>query len=65
MHSTDWFPTLSGLAGFGLDQSASKGKPLDGHDQWPSIAQGKSTTRTLVVHNAPAASVTRRGGGIR
>ena len=58
MHSTDWFPTLGHLAGYDLNGT----QPLDGVDQWGVIARGDNTTRTFVVHNSPAASVTARAG---
>jgi len=52
MHSTDWLPTLAGLAGASVGNS----QPLDGVNQWGVIAQGANTTRTSVVHNCPAAA---------
>lgn len=54
MHSTDWLPTLAGLAGADLSGS---GLPLDGVDQWPTIATGIKTTRTMVIHNVPIVAV--------
>ena len=50
MHTTDWLPTLVNLAGGDVSGSAL---PLDGHDQWPTIAHGKPTTRKFIIHNVP------------
>lgn len=50
MHTTDWLPTLVNLAGGDISGSAL---PLDGHDQWPTIAHGKPTTRKFIIHNVP------------
>ena len=62
MHSTDFVPTLSSVAGYKL----KGGNPLSGVDQWDVIAKGANTTRTMVIHNCPAANSTKgRGGGIR
>lgn len=63
MHSTDWFPTLSSVAGFSLN--GTKG-PIDGVDQWDVISRaGAVTTRKFVIHNSPGSTVKERGGGIR
>ena len=50
MHTTDWLPTLVNLAGGDVSGSAL---PLDGHDQWPTIAHGKPTSRKFIIHNVP------------
>jgi arylsulfatase A-like enzyme len=42
MHVTDLYPTLIGLAGGSSDQRF----PVDGRDQWPAMAYGKSSART-------------------
>lgn len=47
MHVVDLFPTLAKLAG----TAPEKGKPLDGMDMWPTIAEGKPSPRTEVVYN--------------
>jgi len=48
MHTTDWLPTLVGLAGGDVSGSVL---PLDGVDQWPTIAKGTPTTRKFIIHN--------------
>ena len=60
MHSTDWLPTLSAVAGYTLEGT----RALDGVNQWPVLSEGEKTTRTTVVVNSPAAAAAR-GGGIR
>eukprot|EP01062_Namystynia_karyoxenos_P083232 TRINITY_DN9530_c0_g1_i1.p1 TRINITY_DN9530_c0_g1~~TRINITY_DN9530_c0_g1_i1.p1 ORF type:complete len:635 (+),score=161.64 TRINITY_DN9530_c0_g1_i1:86-1990(+) len=57
MHSTDWLPTLCGLAG----AAASPTLPLDGVDQWPAISAGGPALRDLIVHNLPARAAPQRG----
>jgi arylsulfatase A-like enzyme len=47
MHAVDLYPTLLRAAGARLEQT----KPLDGIDQWPSISEGKPTTRKEVLLN--------------
>lgn len=47
VHITDWFVTLTRLAGGSLDPSII----LDGHDIWPVLAEGKPTSRTEMLHN--------------
>jgi arylsulfatase A-like enzyme len=47
MHVVDYYPTLARLAG----ASASKSKPLDGMDMWPTIAEGKPSPRQEVIYN--------------
>jgi arylsulfatase B len=47
MHVVDMFPTLIGLAG----SKASKAKPLDGLDMWPTLSEGKPSPRQEVVYN--------------
>ena len=49
MHSTDWLPTICGLAG----ASTSGTLPLDGYDQWDVISKGTATRRTTIFHNVP------------
>ena len=77
MHSTDWMPTLSSLAGAPLEQQLAQqegvaattprrpGKPLDGVDQWGVIARGEATTRKIVIHNCNAEAAGALGGAIR
>jgi arylsulfatase A-like enzyme len=50
MHSTDWLPTFCGLAG----TYASGTLPLDGVNQWATIAQGQPSGRDVIMHNVPA-----------
>ncbi|HJQ97180.1 MAG TPA: arylsulfatase [Candidatus Polarisedimenticolaceae bacterium] len=58
IHVVDLFPTLAALAG----ASAGAGKPLDGMDVWPTIAQGKLSPRTELVYNVePFRSAVRKG----
>jgi arylsulfatase A-like enzyme len=47
IHVVDMFPTLAALAGV----NASKGKPLDGLNVWPTLSEGKPSPRTEVVYN--------------
>jgi arylsulfatase A-like enzyme len=47
VHEVDMFPTLAKLAG----GSATRGKPLDGMDVWPTISSGATSPRTEVVYN--------------
>ena len=49
MHTTDWLPTLVGLAG----GSTVGTKPLDGFDSWDVIANGAKTHREIIAHNVP------------
>jgi len=67
MHSTDWLPTLAGLAGAAAAAAAAAGLPLDGVDQWGVLARGEPTTRTMVIHNSPGAneSLSKCGGALR
>ena len=51
MHTTDWLPTLVGLAG-GTVEGAG-GQHVDGVDQWPTISKGTPTTRKFIIHNVP------------
>jgi arylsulfatase A-like enzyme len=46
-HVVDYYPTLVGLAGGSL----SKSKPLDGVDIWPTITQGKPSSRKEIVYS--------------
>ncbi len=58
MHVVDMLPTLAKLAG----GSTSKSKPLDGHDVWPAIAEGKPSGRDEVVYNVePFRGAVRQG----
>ena len=50
MHSTDWLPTVCGLAGASTE---GKTQPLDGYDQWDVISRGATNQRTTVFHNVP------------
>ena len=59
MHSVDWLPTLSSVAGFSLDDT----KPLDGVDQWTVLAQGGPAKRESVLLNCAKGGV--RDGAIR
>lgn len=56
IHMVDWYPTLVGLAGGSL----AKTKPLDGVDQWPTIAAGAPSARDEIVYN-----VETFGGALR
>jgi len=47
IHVVDYYPTLAKLAGASL----SKTKPLDGHDMWPTISEGKASPRNEVIYN--------------
>jgi arylsulfatase A-like enzyme len=47
LHMADWYPTLLKLAGASLKQRL----PLDGHDAWPTIAEGKASPREEILHN--------------
>jgi arylsulfatase A-like enzyme len=47
LHIVDMFPTLVKLAGGTLKQP----KPLDGHDLWPIITEGKPRPSKMIVHN--------------
>jgi arylsulfatase A-like enzyme len=47
LHMVDWYPTLIKLAGGSLEQKL----PLDGLDAWPTIAQGKPTPHSEILHN--------------
>jgi len=47
LHIVDVYPTLLGLAGV----ETEAGKPLDGHDAWPTIAQGKPSPHDFILHN--------------
>lgn len=49
MHSTDWLPTLAGVA----HSKAFGPLPLDGFDQWASLRDNTATSRTFIVHNMP------------
>lgn len=47
MHISDWYPTLLKLTGASLKQKL----PLDGHDIWPCLTQGKPSTRQEILLN--------------
>ncbi|KAK3749068.1 hypothetical protein RRG08_034043 [Elysia crispata] len=47
MHVSDWFPTISAMAGIRLNSSLG----LDGVNQWPMIRDGKPSARTEILHN--------------
>jgi arylsulfatase A-like enzyme len=47
VHVVDMLPTLAKLAA----GSTKKCKPLDGHDVWPAIAEGKPTGRDELVYD--------------
>ena len=58
VHVTDWYPTLLKLGGAKLDQPL----PLDGHDVWPVISDGRKSPRQEVLLNTtPAAGAIRVG----
>jgi len=56
LHIVDWHPTLLKLAGASLEAPL----PLDGRDAWPTMAEGKPSPRTEILHN-----VTPDNGAIR
>ena len=47
-HVTDWWPTLTKLAGV---SSPPPQAPLDGYDAWPAITTGGATPRTEMLYN--------------
>jgi arylsulfatase A-like enzyme len=58
LHISDVYPTLLTLAGASLKQD----KPLDGHNAWATIAEGKKSPRTEILHNtSPTAGAIRMG----
>lgn len=58
LHVVDWYPTLVKLAGGAVKQPL----PLDGHDAWPTIADGAPSPHSEIVLNiAPNRSALRRG----
>lgn len=48
LHMTDWYPTLLTLAGASLNQPL----PVDGRDAWPTIAEGKASSREEILLNS-------------
>ncbi|RUS71733.1 hypothetical protein EGW08_020498 [Elysia chlorotica] len=52
MHISDWFPTISAMAGISLKRSLD----LDGVNQWPMIRGGKPGRRTELLHNIDIAA---------
>ena len=48
LHIVDLYPTLLKLAGASVTQD----KPLDGHDAWPTIAEGKPSPHEHILLNA-------------
>ena len=58
VHAVDIYPTLAALAG----ASTAKCKPLDGHDVWGALAEGKPSPRTEIVYNVePFRAAVRQG----
>ncbi|XP_073424086.1 arylsulfatase I [Dendrobates tinctorius] len=47
MHITDWYPTIVKLGGGNISDTEG----LDGYDMWPSISEGKESSRTEILHN--------------
>jgi arylsulfatase A-like enzyme len=58
LHIVDIFPTLVKLAGGSLKQP----KPLDGHDLWPVITEGKPRASLTIVHNVTPFHAAIRAG---
>jgi arylsulfatase A-like enzyme len=58
IHMVDMLPTLAALAG----AKAQGGKPLDGVNVWPAIAEGKPSPRTDVVYGLEPFRVAVRKG---
>ena len=58
MHVVDWYPTFARLAG----ASTGRAKPLDGLDQWPTLAEGKPSPRDEIVYDVePFRGALRKG----
>lgn len=58
LHIADIYPTLLTLAGASLEQKT----PLDGFNAWGTIAEGKKSPRTEILHNtSPTAGAIRIG----
>jgi arylsulfatase A-like enzyme len=58
IHLVDMLPTLAGIGG----GSTAKCKPLDGHDVWSAMAEGKSSGRDEIVYNIePFRGAVRKG----
>jgi arylsulfatase A-like enzyme len=58
IHIVDLYPTLVNLAG----GSSGDAKPLDGVDAWPTISDGKPSSRSEIVYNIePYRAAVRQG----
>lgn len=58
LHAVDWYPTLLKLAG----ASHQGGRPLDGRDIWPVLAQGATLPeREILINTTPYAGALRVG----
>ena len=58
MHVVDIYPTFASLAGAQLGRN----KPLDGVDVWPTISEGKPSSRNEMVYNVePYRAAVRKG----
>ncbi len=58
LHIVDVYPTLLSLAGAKLEQKL----PLDGRNAWGTIAEGKKSPRTEILHNTtPTTGAIRMG----
>jgi arylsulfatase A-like enzyme len=58
MHIVDMYPTFADLAG----QKLENNKPLDGVNEWPTIAEGKPSPRHEIVYNVePYRAAVREG----
>ena len=50
IHTTDWLPTICGLAGATTE---GKTQPLDGYDQWNVLSKAATNARQTIFHNVP------------
>jgi len=58
LHMVDWYPTLLKLIGASIEQKL----PLDGHDAWPTIAEGKpSPHQEILLNSTPNKGAIRVG----